>query len=102
MFSKCSPASPALVVRDLLAVRPGLSGAVRGFLHLAAECLRHPGALGRLRHVVPELLLVAAGHVRHDELDVFLYQLALLPAHGLTLVSPRPDLKYFSNFLFLQ
>ena len=68
---------------------------MRGFLHFTAEGFRHPGALGGLGLVVPELLLVAARHVGHDELDIFLYQLALLPGHRLALVSPRPDLKYF-------
>ena len=54
---------PALVPRDLLAVRPGLGGAVGGGENLAGEGVRHlrPG-LG-LRLVVPQLLLGAAGHL---------------------------------------
>ena len=73
---------------------------MRGFLHLAAECFRHPGALGGLGLVVPQLLLVAAGHVRHDELDVFLYQLTLLPGHGLALLCPGPDLNKQSLMVY--
>ena len=74
MFSTGALALPALVVSDLFTVRPGLSGAVRGFLHFTAECFRHPGALGGLRLVVPQLLLVAAAHVGNNELNIFLYQ----------------------------
>ena len=68
-----------------------------GFLHFAAERFGHPGALGWLRDVVPELLLVAAAHVGHNELNILLYQLALLPTYGLALVSTRPDLEYFEE-----
>ena len=63
-----------------------------GLLDLAGEGLGHLGGLGGLGLVVPQLLLVGAGHVRHDELHVLLYQLALLPRHRLALVSSRPDL----------
>ena len=48
--------------------------------------------------MVPELLLVGAGHVWDDELDVLLHELALLPGHGLALVSPGPDLRKYLDF----
>ena len=54
---------PALVPRDLLTVRPGLGGAVRGGEDLAGEGVRHLGPGLRLRLVVPQLLLGAAGHL---------------------------------------
>ena len=79
----------------LISTRPGLCDAVRRFLDGTGEGLGHLGLPGGLRLVVPELLLVAAGHVWHDELDVSLHQLALLPRHGLALVSPRPDLSHY-------
>ena len=107
----------ALIEGYLFAIRPGLGGAVRGLFnlqgnhhqlathntvttsnkstHLAGESLGHLGPLAGLGLVVPELLLVSAGHVRDDELDVLLHQLALLPGHGLALVSPGPDLRAF-------
>ena len=46
MISQRSLVLLALVVSDLFAVRPGLSGAVGGFLHFAAERFGHPGAPG--------------------------------------------------------
>ena len=54
---------PALVPRDLLTVRPGLCGAVGGGEDLAGEGVRHLGPGLRLRLVVPQLLLGAAGHL---------------------------------------
>ena len=83
---------PALIPRDLFAVRPGLGGAVGGGEDLAGEGVGHlhPGA--GLGLVVPELLLGAAGHLRDDKLNLLLHQLALLPGHGLTLLCPGPDL----------
>ena len=45
-----------------------------------------------LRLVIPDLLLVAAGDLRHDELDILGDQLALLPGNGLTRLGPGPDL----------
>ena len=51
-----------------------------------------------LRLVVPELLLVGAGDVGDNELHILLNQLALLPGHGLALVSPSPDLRIHSVF----
>ena len=65
---------------------------MRGFLHFTAEGLSHLGPSGGLWLVVPELLLVAAAHIRYYELHVLLYQLALLPGDRLALVSPGPDL----------
>ena len=83
---------PALVPRDLLAVRPGLGGAVGGGENLAGEGVRHLGPGLRLRLVIPELLLGAAGHLGYDELNLLLHQLALLPGDGLALLGPGPDL----------
>ena len=83
---------PALVPRDLLAVRPGLGGAVGGGENLAGEGVRHLGPGLWLRLVVPELLLGAAGHLGYDELNLLLHQLALLPRDGLALLRPGPDL----------
>ena len=54
---------PALVPRDLLAVRPGLGGAVGGGENLAGEGVRHLGPGLGLRLVVPQLLLGAARHL---------------------------------------
>ena len=48
--------------------------------------------------MVPELLLVGAGDVGDNELHILLNQLALLPGHGLALVSPSPDLRIHSVF----
>ena len=83
---------PALVVRDLLAVRPGLGGAVGALLDLTGEGVGHLGALDGLGLVIPQLLLVRTGHLWDDELDVLLLKLALLPGDGLALLSPSPDL----------
>ena len=76
----------------LLAVRPGLGGAVGGGENLAGEGVRHLGPGLWLRLVVPELLLGAAGHLGYDELNLLLHQLALLPGDGLALLGPGPDL----------
>ena len=54
---------PALVPRDLLAVRPGLGGAVGGGENLAGEGVRHLGPCLGLRLVVPQLLFRAARHL---------------------------------------
>ena len=51
-----------------------------------------PFHLHLLRLVEPELLLLQAVHLRHDELDLLGHQLALLPGDGLTLLSSSPDL----------
>ena len=83
---------PALVVRDLLAVRSGLGGAVGALLDLTGEGVGHLGALDGLGLVIPQLLFVRTGHLWDDELNVLLLKLALLPGDGLTLLSPRPDL----------
>ena len=63
-----------------------------GLLDLAGEGLGHLGSCGGLGFMVPQLLLVGAGHVWNDELYILLYQLTLLPGDRLTLVSSRPDL----------
>ena len=42
--------------------------------------------------MVPELLLLLAGHLGHDELDLLGHQLALLPGHWLAGVGSRPHL----------
>ena len=65
---------------------------MRGPLDLAGEGLGHLGGGGRLGLMVPQLLFVGAGHVGHDELDVLLNELTLLPRHWLALVCPGPDL----------
>ena len=107
-FLAFSPISPALIPRDLFAVRPCLRRAVRRAFHFAVECVCHPRIshllkvkvkimflicrCHLLRLVVPELLLGLALDLRHDELDVLGHQLALLPGHWLAGVSARPHL----------
>ena len=89
----------ALVPGDLLAVGSGLGGAVRRLLNLAGECVGHLGPLAWCRFMVPQLLLVGACHIRHNELHVLGHQFALLPGHRLTVVSSSPDLK-IGNYTF--
>ena len=48
------------------------------FLDLAGEGVGHPGPLVVLGLVVPDLLLVAAVDLGHDELDVFRDEFAFL------------------------
>ena len=62
------------------------------FLDLASEGVRHPGPLVVLGLVVPDLLLVAAVDLGHDELDVLGDQFALLPGDRLALLGTGPDL----------
>ena len=83
---------PAFVPRDLFTVWPGDRPAVGGLLDLAVEGVGHPGAGVGLGLVVPDLLLVVARDLGHDELHVFGHQLALLPGHGLTRLRPGPNL----------
>lgn len=77
---------------DLLAVGPGLGGAVGRLLNLTGEGVGHLGPLAWCRFMVPQLLLVGAGHIRHNKLHILGHQLALLPCHRLTVVSSSPDL----------
>ena len=83
---------PALLVAHLLTVRSLRCLAVVDALHLAGEGVRHPGLRHRLRLVVPQLLTVLTHNLRDDELHLLGHQLALLPGHGLALLSPGPDL----------
>ena len=62
------------------------------FLDLAGEGVGHPGPLVVLGLVVPDLLLVAAVDLGHDELDVLGDQFALLPGDRLALLGTGPDL----------
>ena len=82
----------ALIPCDFLTVWSDYGPAVGSFLHLASEGVCHPRPLVVLRLVVPDLLLVAAVDLGHDELDVLGDQLALLPGHWLTGVGARPHL----------
>ena len=77
----------------MFAVRSGLGAAVAGLMNLAGEGVGHLGALGGFRFMVPQLLLVGAGHLGHYELNILLLQLTLLPGHWLTLLCSSPDLK---------
>ena len=93
MKAACDPGwlfLPAVLPIDGLAVRPGGRLTVGGLLHLAAVGVGHPRLLGLLGLVVPQLLLVHTGDLGHDELDILRDQLALLPRHRLTGVSPGP------------
>ena len=60
--------------------------------HRAREGCRHPDRSAGLGLVVPDLLLVAAGDVRDNELHLLGHQLALLPGDWLAGVSARPHL----------
>ena len=82
----------ALIPCDLLAVWPGLGCAVGRLLNLAGEGVGHLGPCAWSRLMVPQLLLVATGHIWYDELHVLGDQLALLPGDGLAVVSSSPDL----------
>ena len=59
---------------------------------LACEGVGHPGELDGLGHVVPELLLGRAVHVRDAEVDGLVHQLALLPGDGLAALLAGPHL----------
>ena len=94
-----------LLVADHLAVLPGARLAVGGALHLAGEGVGHPGVSLRLWLVVPDLLLVLAHDLGHDEVDLLGHQLALLPRDWFTGLGSGPhlrhQLKYFMSKLFL-
>ena len=85
----------ALIPCDFLTVRTRDGPAVGGFLDLAGEGVRHPRPLVVLRLVVPDLLLVAAVDLGHDELDVFRDEFAFLPGDWLTLLCTSPHLRGF-------
>ena len=90
----CQPShSLAFIPCDFLAVWSRNGSTVGSFLDLAGEGVGHPGALVVLRLVVPDLLLVAAVNLRHDELHVFGDELTLLPGDRLALLCTSPDLE---------
>jgi len=82
----------ALLVLDVLAVLAGARLAVRSLLHLARKRVRHLGLGFRFRLVVPDLLLVLARDLGHDEVHLLGDQLALLPSDWLTSLSSCPHL----------
>ena len=83
---------PALLVAQLLAVRPLRGLAVGGALHLAGEGVGQPGLRDWVGLVVPQLLPVLTDNLGDHELDLLRHQLALLPGDGLALLRPGPDL----------
>ena len=85
----------ALIPCDFLTVWPHYGPAVGSFLDLASEGVGHPGPLVVLRLVVPDLLLVAAVDLGHDELDVFRDEFAFLPSDWLALLCSGPHLRGF-------
>ena len=84
--------SLASIIGYLFTIGSSLSCAVRGLLDLTGEGFGHLGGLGWLWFMIPEFLFVGAGHVRNNELDILLYQLALLPRDRFTLVCTSPYL----------
>ena len=82
----------ALLVAQLLAVRPLVGLALGGALHLAGEGVGQLGLRDQLRLVVPQLLPVLTDNLGDDELNLLGYELALLPGDGLALLGPGPDL----------
>jgi len=82
----------ALIPCNLFAIWSGVCYAVSGAFNLAAKSISHPGVSLLLWLVVPQLLLVTAGDLWDDELDILGHQLALLPGHRLTAFLPCPDL----------
>ena len=84
---------PALIPRDLLAVRPRLGAAVGALVDLAGEGVGHLRALRRLRFMIPELLFVCACHLRNNKLNIFFLELTFLPGHRFTLLGSCPNLE---------
>ena len=84
---------PALLPLDVLTVRPRGRHTVGRVLHPAGEGVGGRCLVDQLRLVVPQLLLGAAGDLRHEELHLLVHQLTLLPGDWLAGVSARPHLE---------
>ena len=91
-FWACYLCPPALIPSNLLAILSCVRLAVGSAFHLTFECVCHPCICCWLWLIIPDLLAITAFNVWNNKLDIFSNQLALLPGHWVTGISPSPHL----------